>query len=308
MKLATIKTGASRLLAKAGLKLNQYSPEILIGVGVVAIVGGVVLACKETLKVEDIMAEHEEQHEKIEEAESLELNNYTPEDASKDRALLVIRTGVKIVKNYIPSAVLVAGGITCILASHYIMAKRTAALMAAYEAVSSAFEEYRKRVKDELGEEMDKHFRFGSEKAGTMDFTDEDENVKERVGVSSVDGIHPSQYAKFFDEYNENWSKSPERNLFFLRRVQNWANDKLYLNGYLFLNDVYKMLGMEPTSAGQVVGWVVGNGDNFVDFGLYDETNERARMFVNGAERSILLDFNVDGVVYDLLDKIKKAG
>lgn len=306
MKLATIKTGAIRMLKKTGLKLNQYSPEILLGVGIVTVVGGVVLACKETLKVEDIMAEHEEQHEKIEEAESMELDNYTAQDASKDRALLMIKTGAKLAKNYIPSVLLIGGGIACILTSYGIMKKRTVALMAAYEAVSTAFEQYRDNVKNELGEEMDKHFLFGADKLSDIEIGEGDN--KEKVERLDVNNFHPSRYAKFFDEYNENWSKSPERNLFFLRRIQNWANDKLYLNGYLFLNDVYEMLGMEKTSAGQVVGWVIGNGDNIVDFGLYNPDNDKARLFVNGNERSILLDFNVDGVVYDLLDKIKKTG
>lgn len=304
MKLATIKTGAVRMLHKAGLKLNQYSPEILLGVGIVAIVGGVVLACKETLKVEEILEEHEEKHSDIEKAEDMDLNNYTEEDASKDRALLVIKTGTKLVKNYIPSALFIGGGIACILTSYGIMKKRTVALMAAYEAVSSAFESYRKRVKDELGEDMDNHFRFGTEKLGDIELKEGDD--KKVVELMDVNSYHPSQYAKFFDEFNDNWSKNPERNLFFLRQIQNWANDKLFLQGYLFLNDVYKMLGIDPTAAGQIVGWVVGNGDNFIDFGLYDDRNERARLFVNGSERSILLDFNVDGVVYDLLDKIKK--
>lgn len=302
MKLATIKTGAVRLFKKAGLKLNQYSPEILLGVGIVAIVGGTILACKETLKVEEILAEHEAIRDDIETAEDKDLDHYTPEDASKDRALLVIKTGVKMVKNYIPSALLIGGGIACVLTSYGIMKKRTVALMAAYEAVDSAFKMYRENVKKELGEEADKRFMFGGRDLGEIEVGDE------KAKLHDVDCLNPSQYAKFFDEYNENWSKSPERNLFFLRRVQNWANDKLYLNGYLFLNDVYKMLGMEPTTAGQIVGWVVGNGDNFIDFGIYDERNEQARLFVNGNERSILLDFNVDGVVYDLLDKIKKTG
>lgn len=303
MKLAAIKTGALRMLHTTGLKLNQYSPEILLGTGIVAIVGGVVLACKATLKVDEIMTQHEEKRNDIEKAEGMELENYSEEDASKDRALLVLKTGGKLIKNYAPSVLLIGGGIACILASYGILKKRTVALAAAYEAVSTAFDEYRKRVKDELGEEADNHFRYGSTPVGEMELK-KDDGSTEKVALNDVTGY--SQYAKFFDEYNDNWSKSPERNMFFLRRVQNWANDKLYLQGYLFLNDVYKMLGIDPTTAGQVVGWVVGNGDNFIDFGLYNPDNEQARLFVNGNERSILLDFNVDGVIYNMLDGIKK--
>jgi hypothetical protein len=62
------------------------------------------------------------------------------------------------------------------------------------------------------------------------------------------------------------------------------------------------MLGIDRSKAGSVVGWVItkeGTGDNFIDFGVFDGDNPRARDFVNGREGSILLDFNVDGVIYD---------
>ena len=91
----------------------------------------------------------------------------------------------------------------------------------------------------------------------------------------------------------------------FLRAQQQYANDKLIAQGHLFLNEVYDMLGLPRTKAGAIVGWVYDDnnavGDNFVDFGIYDVHRETARDFVNGYERSILLDFNVDGVIYDLI-------
>ena len=85
-------------------------------------------------------------------------------------------------------------------------------------------------------------------------------------------------------------------------------NRKLDLNGYVFLNDVYRALGFESTPYGAVVGWYksknmdeMSGRDGFVDFGIFNPDNERARAFVNGYERSILLDFNVDGIIYDLI-------
>ena len=120
-----------------------------------------------------------------------------------------------------------------------------------------------------------------------------------------IDGDQHSPYAKIFDEYNPNWEKSPEHNLFFLKSVQNFMNDKLRANGHVFLNEVYKELGFEDTKAGQVVGWIYDpenpNGDNYIDFGIYDPKDEKARDFVNGYERVILLDFNVDGPILDLI-------
>jgi hypothetical protein len=87
----------------------------------------------------------------------------------------------------------------------------------------------------------------------------------------------------------------------FIRSQQNYANDLLNARGHVFLNEVYDMLGIERTSAGAVVGWVRGNGDNEIDFGVLNDLHSGQR-FINGDERSVLLDFNVDGVVYDLIE------
>ena len=114
-----------------------------------------------------------------------------------------------------------------------------------------------------------------------------------------------SIYAKFFDDGCTGWTKDPEYNLMFLKDQQRYANDLLQSKGHLFLNEVYDMLGIPRTKAGQAVGWIYDEknpvGDNFVDFGMYDMYNEKARDFVNGYERTILLDFNVDGNILDMI-------
>ena len=65
------------------------------------------------------------------------------------------------------------------------------------------------------------------------------------------------------------------------------------------------MLGIPRTQAGQIVGWIYDEkhpiGDNKVDFGIYNTYNEANRNFVNGYERTILLDFNVDGNILDMI-------
>ena len=110
-----------------------------------------------------------------------------------------------------------------------------------------------------------------------------------------------SPYSIFFDESNPNWTKDPEYNKTFLLHKQRYANDLLKSKGFLFLNDVLEMIGAERTRAGQVVGWIYDvknpNGDNYVDFGIDNVYREANRRFVNGFERSVLLDFNVDGEI-----------
>ena len=123
--------------------------------------------------------------------------------------------------------------------------------------------------------------------------------------MDAVDPNMYSDYARIFDDGCTGWSKNAEYNLMFLKQQQAYANTLLKNNGYLFLNEVYDMLGIPRSKAGQVVGWIYDEknpiGDNFVDFGIYDLYNEKARDFVNGYERSIVLDFNVDGNVWDLM-------
>lgn len=126
------------------------------------------------------------------------------------------------------------------------------------------------------------------------------DEVDENVTPVDRELYSVSHYARWFNEKCVAWSKDPEQNKFFLLQQQHYANEKLKVRGYLFLNDVYDMLGIPRTKAGQVVGWIYDpndpNRDSYVDFGLFNHNNED---FVNGYENSILLDFNVDGMILD---------
>lgn len=290
-------------------KVEKHSPEILMGVGVIGVVTTTVMACKATMKLNDILDECKETRDKIAEVESNPeyQEKYTQEDAKKDLAINYIQTGVKVAKLYAPSVALGTLSITCLLASHNVMQKRNAALSAAYLTVDKSFKEYKQRVIDRVGEEVEKEIRYGI-KAEEVLTTIENEDGTETTVTETIKTMNPdlySDYARFFDESSPYWQKDPEYNLMFLKSQQQYANDLLRAKGRLFLNDVYDMLGIDKTKAGQIVGWVYDydnpTGDNFVDFGIYDMSKERVRAFVNGYEPTILLDFNVDGNIWDLM-------
>ena len=290
-------------------KVEKHSPEILMGVGVVGVVTGTVMACRATLKLNDILEEAQETRDKIKEVASNPNyeDKYTEEDSKKDLAVNYIQTGVKVAKLYAPAVAVGVAGVGCVLASHDIMRKRNVALSAAYLTVDKSFKEYKQRVVDRFGEEVEKEIRYGI-KAEEIVETVTDEEGNETTVTETVKTMNPtlySDYARFFDEASPCWQNDPEYNLMFLRAQQQYANDLLRAKGRLFLNDVYEMLGIEKTKAGQIVGWVYDrenpNGDNFVDFGIYDMSKERVRAFVNGYETNILLDFNVDGNIWDLM-------
>lgn len=313
MKKLNVMNTVSRSLHKVGFQLKKHSPTILVGAGVVGVVGSTVLACKATTKAGAILEEHKKQveqiHQCMNDTELLASGNYTVEDSKKDLTIAYTQTGFKLVKLYAPSVVLGTVSIASIIASHNILNKRNAAISAAYAVVDKSFKNYRKNVKERFGDRVDYELRHNikAEQIKTIDIDENGNQVEETktIDVMSKE-LEYSDFAKFFDELNPNWTKDPEYNLTFLKMQQNWANQRLQAEGFLFLNDVYEALGIPRTKAGNVVGWIYDeknpNGDNYIDFGIYDVHKRAAREFVNGYERSILLDFNVDGPI---LNKLK---
>ena len=306
-----ILNNVNRTLNKAKFNVQKHSPEILIVTGVVGVVASAVMACKATTKVGKIAEEHKSNintvHEAVEKGVTNAGESYNEEDAKKDLTIYYTQTGLKYVKLYAPSVILGALSLTAIISSNNILRKRNVALAAAYTAIDKSFKEYRGRVVERFGKDLDRELRYNI-KAKEIEEKVVDENGEEKTVKKTVEVYDPnnySDYAKIFDESCIAWTKSAEYNLMFLKQQQAHANTLLKQNGYLFLNEVYEMLGFDKTKAGQVVGWVYDEknpiGDNFVDFGIYNIYNEKARDFVNGYERSIILDFNVDGNIWELM-------
>lgn len=292
-----VPNAVSRKVGRSMLVASKNSPTLLFAGGVIGVVTTTVLACKATLRLEEVLEETQHNLKDAARIRDSHAHNYDEEDYKRDAAFLYIRTAVNVTKLYSPAIIVGTLSIAALAGSHNILSKRNAALTAAYAAVEKSYREYRDRVVTELGEDKDREFRYGTEE---VTVTTEDKNGPKKVKKTVVAPGMPSQYARFFDQLSKSWSKIPEYNLTFLHCQQNYANDLLQSRGHVFLNEVYDMLGIERSKAGQVVGWFLDeDGENFVDFGMYNSENERARDFVNGREGAILLDFNVDGPIYD---------
>lgn len=280
MKL--IPNSVSRSVFRAILVTKKNSPNIMFAGGIVGVVTSTVLACKATLKLPEALSEMS--------AELDEVKYHTDEPDAKDIAYVYAKNVAYIARLYAPAAVIGVVSISALTGSHIALNRRNAGLTAAYAAVSKAYGEYRDRVSEEFGEqkELDIYHAAVSEKAKNEKIKDED-NI--------VDPNKWSPYARFFDECSVNWQKNAELNRLFVQCQQNYANHLLHARGHVFLNEIYDMLGLERSKAGAVVGWVINDdGDNYIDFGMYQASSNR---FVNGQERTVLLDFNVDGVIYD---------
>lgn len=307
MKKTEIVNSITRTAHKVGFQIKKASPEILVVAGVAGVVTSAVMACKATTKAGAIKEDLKNGMDQINEvANNPKVTNYSEEDKRKDTAIVYTQAVVKYIKLYGPSVLLGAASIACIVSSHNILKKRNVALAAAYAGIDRSFKEYRGRLIERFGEDLDRELRYNI-KAKEFEETTTDAKGKEKKTKTTVSVADPntySDYARFFDDGCTGWTKDPEYNLMFVKNVQNTANDLLKAKGHLFLNEVYDMLGIPRTKAGQIVGWIYDKdnpvGDNFVDFGIYNTNVEKARDFVNGYERTILLDFNVDGNILEM--------
>lgn len=311
---------ASQMLSKTTFKLKKASPTIMI---VGAAIGGVtaaVLACKATIKAQDILNEHntavktihttKEQIEhgviQLDEGES-----YTEKDYKNDITTTYVQTGLKLAKVYAPAVTLGAVSLGCMFGSHHIMSKRNASLTAAYIALDKAFEEYKSRVSDRFGsrvqEELEHNIKAVELESKSTNEQGVEETIKEYKDIAMQ---HTSPYTCIFDETVDTWQPDNMMNRNYLFLMEQSANKRLRIQGHLFLNDVLASLGTHggvtlKTPEGQIVGWIYDPNDptrqSHVDFGVtnYVEGDEALNSFINGGERSVMLRFNCDGPIID---------
>lgn len=278
----------TRLAGRAGLVLSKHAPTILTAAGTAGFIGTTIIASKATLKVEETISEEAALLVKVHEAH--EAGKLEDKDALHDKVILYTRMTTKLAKLYAPALILGAASIVSLATGHGIMLKRNASLAAAYAAVDQAFKTYKKKVESKFGKDavIDALVSTAEEDLTKNELTME--------AIAAVDGVSP--YGVIFDETNNNWSADEDLSMLHLKCQQQYANDILQTRGHIFLNEVYKMLGFPHTPAGAVTGWVKGNGDDFVDFNIFEGTfegeDEKGRTVTKWA-----LDFNVDGVMYD---------
>lgn len=313
MKKTELATKAGQILVKTKLGIKKHSPEILVVTGIGTGIVAAIIACKQTIKANDIIAEARKNLQSIENVKELAANNeveYTKEDEQADRETIGKQVTVGMVKTYALPVGLGILSITCILAGHHILKKRNVALAAAYSALSTDFMNYRKRVVDKYGKDVDFMLKNGLEKqiVANQVVDPETGEVKEtKEEVLTYDGDKLSQYARIFDEVGSTqWTPSADHNRAFLLMEQNYFNERIRTRGYIFLNEVYERLGFRPTKAGSVVGWVYQNADyEGIDFGIFTAHTQKAAEFLEGTEPSIILDFNVQG---DILSLVTEGG
>lgn len=297
-----IMKSISGFVNKTVMKVKKHSPEIFIVAGIAGTVVSAVVACKATLRVNKIIDDAKNDIDKIHAATEKGVTeageNYSAEDSKKDLSIVYIQTGVKFVKLYAPALIIGTLSITSIIASNNILRKRNAALGVAYAAIDKSYKEYRNRVIERYGEQVDNELKYGI-KAKKFEETEVDpetgkeKKVKKTVMVS--DPNLKSDYAVYFDSKSRNYETNMDYNRMFLKAQQAYANDKLQTRGHIFLNEVLDDLDLPRTPAGQIVGWTKNGPDGYVNFRILEVERETED---GRHEPAILLDFNVEGDIW----------
>ncbi|KAB5108956.1 DUF6353 family protein [Flavonifractor plautii] len=297
-----IMKSVSGVASKTVMKLKKHSPEILVVAGIAGTVVSAVLACKATTKVAEILDETKGTLDTIHEGvETGAINGqeYTTEDGKKDTVVVYAQTGMKLAKLYAPAIILGTLSITSILASNNILRKRNVALGAAYAAIDKSFKEYRGRVIERFGEQVDTELKYGIKAKKFEEIEVDPETGKEKKVKKTVMVADPnlqSDYAVYFDSKSRNYETNPDYNRMFLKAQQAFANDKLQTRGHLFLNEVLDDLDLPRTPAGQIVGWTKDGPDGYVNFRIVEVERETED---GRHEPALLLDFNVEGNIWE---------
>lgn len=297
-----IMKSVNGVASKTVMKLKKHSPEILVVAGIAGTVVSAVLACKATTKVAEILDETKGTLDTIHEGmETGAINGqeYTTEDGKKDTVVVYAQTGMKLAKLYGPAIILGTLSITSILASNNILRKRNVALGAAYAAIDKSFKDYRGRVIERFGEQVDTELKYGIKAKKFEEIEVDPETGKEKKVKKTVMVADPnlqSDYAVYFDSKSRNYETNPDYNRMFLKAQQAFANDKLQTRGHLFLNEVLDDLDLPRTPAGQIVGWTKDGPDGYVNFRIVEVERETE----DGRHGpALLLDFNVEGNIWE---------
>jgi len=300
MSYLTRAYGVVKLFTKA------HAPTIMVTTGVVSMTAGAVVGAQKTLYLESILVEHVEKLEQIQKATTMDLDSYTDRHAQSDRFRVYTRVGLASTKHYAVPGVLFVGGACLVFGGHRLMLQRNATLAIAFTGLKKSFDFYRQNVRDQWGTEADQAMLGGYT---LKEVVDPETNEVKTIAARDWDLAAQDPYNRVFSEdTSTQWQPDLGSNKMFIAQQMRFAQILLGQQGYLYLSDVYKSLGIEETDISRVVGWKVTRYPDGtkniprIDFGL-DAPHPDDWKF--SRSNAIYLDFNCQGLIVG--GKVQKA-
>ena len=293
-----IKEKVLRLSAKAGMKLKEYAPDIFFYSGCVLLLGGTVMACKQTLRLEGIIDYHQSVHEDI---DDYELDEKTrKKEHFKNNADMVL----DIAKLYAPAVGIAGIGYFCVGKAHYTLKKDKKELLATVATIDNAYRRYRERVRDKMGDQEENDIYTGREPVEVTEMKPGEDKPVKKVFRHQVYDPNDVTAICFSREMCEGaWKGDPILDRITLQNIIIWAQNRYDSYGYIHMKDIYDLFTFypEPGEAqcrmASEYGYIKGHGADKIDIGLDDPSNIEMQRFLNGETDSVWIHFNDCGPI-----------
>ena len=278
--------------------LKAGAPTGMVVVGCIGIIGGVILACNETMKADAILDEIQADVDKVNHVRDITTEDkYSKNDYQHDLTIAYAKGGAKLAKLYLPAVIVIVSSIALILGGHKMLLNRYTAGAAAYELLQTGYDNYRSRVREDLGEDADRKYAYGlsEETVGVVEVDAEGKSHKKKTKEQVIDKSKrlASPYAFFWDDTCRGHEDNPYYNETFLIQKQAEYNRNLakywQINSRMTLGEVMKDLGVpfsskEHEKQGYHVGWTYDpsykkeehDGRDQIDLGIFSARNKDA--------------------------------
>ena len=237
------------IVEKALRFITKYAPTILTSVGVAGVLSTAVLSARASMQANDLIRRKE---------------------LVLDRTLTRAESFKLCWKLYIPTAVVAVSTGAAVIFSHGVHSKRNAALVGLYTLSETTFNQYKGRVKEIIGQHDERKIRD----AVTQKALDDNPVAKNTVVFTS------RGQTLCYDSMSGRYFNSDLESIF---KAQNTINAKIIQFNDMPLNEFYSVIGLKPTTLGDIVGW---NTDHML------EINPDAMLSDEG-QPCIVLNYNV---------------
>lgn len=265
---------------------KDKSPALLIFGGAALLIGGAVMACKESMDLKPILDDHKKRLDEIgKECQDEAKVDYGVKEAKHDIFVAHYELGKKLMGKYLWSALLAVGGTVMITKGYNEMSGRLTEAVAVGTAAYKGWQQYRQNVIADKGVEADKKYMLGN--LQKIPFPIKDEEGKETGKTEErdamvLDGPAPCQLSPFafkFDDTNADWSNNPvyrKAAILRLRSVLQGKLDSGYLTArgkrFVTMNTCYETYGVKQRNGGLTSGWVKKEGEDLqIDLGPFWE-------------------------------------
>lgn len=285
--MISIPVPVMKLANKAGGWLIKNGPKIMSVAGGAMAVGGAVMACKATLKVDAVLDAHKEQMARIEAAKAISDENgdneFTEKDVKKAKFETYVHTGVEIVKLYGPAVCVGMSGVGLMQGAYHVMENRHSTALAALTAMDQAYNELAAKYQDAAQIDINdiehqlpvekKEREIPLSKADEGEIDEPDKLITEDyIPVELFDVLENDPYTIVYDSRNEDWYDGGcfVLNANQLESIFNlFERDRVgYQRPVVWVNDIRRAFKKEEKSTGWSHGWTSEPGD-VIEYDVY---------------------------------------